>query len=216
MQTASKFTFDLNLSPKAETAPVIEIAEHKAALEQAREQGYQDGVEAGRTGVEAQAAEHLAQSSAQVMERCQVLLEKADSGIQNTQAQSIELALLVARKLAPGLIERQPMAEITALLENCLGDLQQTPHLAVRVHEDFSKELKITLDKLAYEKGYEGRVIVLGEPDITPGDGSIEWAEGGLSRSIENIENSINDNVAHFLAASSVEEKDEDLLILDD
>ena len=34
--------------------------------------------------------------------------------------------------------------------------------------------------KLAAEHGFAGKLIVLGQSDITPGDGRIEWAEGGF------------------------------------
>jgi hypothetical protein len=34
--------------------------------------------------------------------------------------------------------------------------------------------------RLAQESGFAGRLVVLGEPDIAPGDGRIEWADGGF------------------------------------
>lgn len=201
MQAASKFTFDLNLSPEAQARPAIDADAHEAGMKLARDEGFQAGMDAGRISVEARSSEQLALSGEVIGAACGNLLQQADFGIENSDRQAIDLALLAARKLAPGLIAQQPMAELKALLRNCLADLQKTPHLAVRVNENHSEDLKVFLDKLAFEKGFEGRIIVLGEPDIAPGDGSIEWAEGGLTRAIGEIEQAIVESVAHFLGA---------------
>jgi flagellar assembly protein FliH len=38
------------------------------------------------------------------------------------------------------------------------------------------------LEEIARACGYEGRLVVLGEPEIGVGDCRIEWADGGLTR----------------------------------
>ena len=57
--------------------------------------------------------------------------------------------------------------------------LEQT--LAVlRGHESMVEAAEELVRKLAAEHGFTGKLIVLGQSDITPGDGRIEWAEGGF------------------------------------
>jgi flagellar assembly protein FliH len=50
------------------------------------------------------------------------------------------------------------------------------------VNQALVGEVEMLIHKLARERGFEGRVIVLGEPDIALGDARLEWADGGLVR----------------------------------
>jgi flagellar assembly protein FliH len=54
---------------------------------------------------------------------------------------------------------------------------------------------------MARERGYEGRLVVMGEPDIAPGDGRIEWADGGIVREQARIEAAVDQAVAGALGA---------------
>ena len=45
--------------------------------------------------------------------------------------------------------------------------------------------------RLAKERGFEGRLITLGEPDIAPGDVRLEWADGGVVRDRSRIEEAV-------------------------
>ena len=40
----------------------------------------------------------------------------------------------------------------------------------------------------ARERGFEGRIVVLGEPDMNAHDVRIEWADGGIVRDQARIE----------------------------
>lgn len=46
---------------------------------------------------------------------------------------------------------------------------------------------------LARERGYEGRLVVLGDPDMQAGDARIEWADGGIVRERARIEAAVAD-----------------------
>jgi hypothetical protein len=39
-----------------------------------------------------------------------------------------------------------------------------------------------------HEKGFEGRLVILGEPEIVRGDCHIEWADGGILRDRKALE----------------------------
>jgi len=46
----------------------------------------------------------------------------------------------VARKLAPALIACEPFAEISALASSCFRELIASPHIAVRVNDEFDNQ----------------------------------------------------------------------------
>jgi len=48
--------------------------------------------------------------------------------------------------------------------------------------------------------GFEGRLVVLAEPDIALGDCRIEWADGGVKRDSAATQAAIADAVARYIA----------------
>ena len=94
----------------------------------------------------------------------------------------MEVAVAVAGKLAPELIAREPFAEISALATECFRHLVKTPHVVVHIGADIYETAKDKLEEIARARGFEGRLVVLAEPSIAPGDCRIEWADGGVTR----------------------------------
>ena len=44
------------------------------------------------------------------------------------------------------------------------------------------KKIRERLDAMTRARGFEGRLVVIAEPDVAIGDCRIEWADGGLAR----------------------------------
>ena len=82
-----------------------------------------------------------------------------------------------------------------------LGELQQAPHLVVRVNEALADSLSEQIRPLAEARGFQGRLIVMGEPDVAPGDVRVEWADGGIVRCQADIEDALQEIVDRFAAA---------------
>ena len=53
----------------------------------------------------------------------------------------------------------------------------------------------------AEARGFQGRLIVMGEPDVAPGDVRVEWADGGIVRCQADIEDALQEIVDRFAAA---------------
>src|SRR6185503_17474254 len=51
------------------------------------------------------------------------------------EAQAVDIAVAVARKLCAELTSREPLAELTSLVADCLRHLVSTPHLVVRIND---------------------------------------------------------------------------------
>ena len=51
------------------------------------------------------------------------------------ETEAVDIAVAVARKLCAELTSREPLAELTALVADCLRHLVSTPHLVVRIND---------------------------------------------------------------------------------
>jgi flagellar assembly protein FliH len=117
------------------------------------------------------------------------------------EAESVEVAVAVARKLAPELIAKEPLAKIAALASSCFHQLIAAPHVVVRLAPPVYEIARPRLDELAHLHGFQGRLAVLADPGIAIGDCRIEWADGGLSRDRAATEAAIGEAVDRYVTA---------------
>ena len=75
------------------------------------------------------------------------------------------------------------------------------PHVVVRVNNELYAATRERLEEIARSRGFEGRLVVLGEAEIAPGDCRIEWADGGVIRNQAAVASAIDDLVGRYIAA---------------
>ena len=111
----------------------------------------------------------------------------------------MEVAVATGRKLADALIAREPFAEIEALAMGCFRELVATPHVVVRVNDALYEQAQTKLADIARQTGFDGRLLILAEPDIAVGDCRIEWADGGMTRDKAAADALIGETVQRFV-----------------
>jgi flagellar assembly protein FliH len=197
MSSPAKFLFDndFGASTKGKVAS-ISLVEHATSLAEAEATGVRKGHAAAKTEAE--------QRTAVALERIAAALDQLNRGLSAVEArletEAVEVALAVARKLAPELVAREPFAEISALATDCFRHLVAAPHVVVRVNDELHASAREKLEQTTRAGGFEGRLVVLAEPDIALGDCRIEWADGGLKRDSAAIQAAIDEAVARYIA----------------
>jgi flagellar assembly protein FliH len=204
MSAAAKFLFDVDFAKGAvlkPAEPMITLAEHTAKMTEAEANGFRKGYANAQTHAKAEADRRVAAA----MERISAAIAGAIGALEAVEArlecEAVEVAVAVARKLAPALIVREPFAEIAALAGECFRQLASSPHIAVRVNDALYAVTREKLDEIARARGFEGRVVVLAEPEIAPGDCRIEWADGGVNRNTTKTEAAIGEAVTRYVGA---------------
>ncbi|AWN36948.1 FliH/SctL family protein [Methylobacterium radiodurans] len=193
---ARPFLFDTDFR-KPRTDPAAEASARAAAeaAERAAADAYARGLEGGRAEGRAEAQGQLQARLADAMNRLALsvagLMAQADAREAEREAQAVEVAVLLARRVAGEALDARPLAVIAEAARGALQHLRGVPHLAVRVHDSLVEETEALLRRLARERGFEGRLVVLGEPDLALGDARIEWADGGVVRERARIEAAI-------------------------
>ncbi|WP_457108761.1 FliH/SctL family protein, partial [Methylobacterium sp. P5_C11] len=147
----------------------------------------------GRAQAEAQAQGRLADAMTRLALAAAGLLAQADARDAEREAQAVEVAMLIARKVAGDALDAAPLAGIGEAARAALQHLRGVPHLVVRVHDSLVEAAETLVKRLARERGYEGRLVVLGDPEMPAGDARIEWADGGIVRERARIEAAVLD-----------------------
>ena len=156
-------------------------------LAQAREQGFAEGHAAGLLAARGELAGRVAQALQGLAAALPNLAASHEAAIAAVRRDAAGLALAIAGKLAPALIARRPLAEVEALIAECLNERAEEPRFAVRVAAELADPLAERLEELKRAAGYRGEVVVLGEDGMPPGDCRIEWADGGLARDLAQL-----------------------------
>jgi flagellar assembly protein FliH len=204
MSAPAKFLFDVDFAAGADrksAEPSIALAEHEVKLAEAetaaRRQGYADA--------QADAKIEFDRRAADALERIAVNLTRANDALTaietRLECEAVDVAVAVARKLAPTLIAREPFAEISTLAGDCFRELVSSPHIAVRVNDALYATAKEKLEDIVRAKSFQGRLVVLAEPDIAVGDCRIEWADGGINRDTAAADAAIGTAVASYVSA---------------
>ena len=198
MKTApTKFMFDDDFGAGGERKPAITLAEHAAQIKEVESAAHARGF--------AEAQAKAEQRSAVALERVAVLLDGLDRSLAAVEArletEAVEVAVAVARKLAPALVAKEPLAEIAALATDCFRHLVASPHVVVRVSDALHASARERLDELIHRQALESRLVVLAEPEIVLGDCRIEWADGGIIRDSAAITAAIEQAVARYVGA---------------
>jgi flagellar assembly protein FliH len=199
MTATAKYLFDEDFSTGQK--PTITLVEAERRRADAESQAYRNGFAAGLAQAKNDAAQRTTAALgviADAMDR----LNKGLAGIETRlEAEALQVSIAVAAKLAPELIAREPLAEISALSTDCFSQLVKAPHVVVHLSAEIYEAAKTRLDEIAGAHGFEGRLVVLSDSAMAAGDCRIEWADGGVSRDRAATLAIIDDLVEHYVTA---------------
>lgn len=197
----TKFRFDLDLGHRQERNTVLTETAIATLVANAREEGRREGLAEGERGAAVRAAQAIANAATALADHTAALNAALDDNRRATLSDAVALAAMIGRKLARHLLDREPTAEIEALLAECLASLDAVPHLVIRCNPDLADAVREIATARIATSGFTGRLVVLGEPDITLGDARLEWADGGIVRDSAELEAQIDRRIAQYLAA---------------
>ncbi len=197
----AKFMFENDFAPGGERKPLVTLDEHAAKLKEAEAAAYARGLAQGSSEARAEAE----QRSLAVIERIAAAMSALDRQIQAVEAkfetEAVEVAVAVARKLAPELVSQEPFAEIAALAIGCFRNLVKCPHVVVRVNDALHETAREKLDEIVRRLSPDTKLVLLAEPEIALGDCRIEWADGGIDRDTAAIAAAIDEAVTRYINA---------------
>jgi flagellar assembly protein FliH len=202
MAAPAKFLFDMDFGVPDKTrerpATPSEIAQKIAAAEA---RAYRDGYDAAQREAKAESDRRAALALEEIGIAIKGIVMRF-SGIETRmETEAVDVAVAVARKLCSELIAGEPLGEITGLVSDCFSHLVSTPHLVVRINDSLYEPARERIERLAKQSGFEGRLVILAEPEIVTGDCRIEWADGGVVLERAAIEAKISELVGRYMAS---------------
>ncbi|HYB11452.1 MAG TPA: FliH/SctL family protein [Alphaproteobacteria bacterium] len=205
MTAAHKFLFDRSFDDavagedEARTVKRYTESDLAAACAAARLAGREEG----HSTANAAAMGSIGASTARALQTAAQEIGKL--GIARTDAEramtaaGLQLAAAIARKAIPEIARRNGIAEIEALVSDCLAQLIDEPRIVIRVHDSLLDSLDERVRTLARAAGFEGKLVLVADAALGLGDCRIEWADGGVERNLRRLFDEIDAAVARSI-----------------
>jgi flagellar assembly protein FliH len=205
MAISGKFLFDTSFDAPAQAKPEQPPAPKfsEAELHQAREEGHAAGRAAGRAEARAEREELAARTLPAVAQALQGFAPMCERIEKQTLGWALTAALGMVRKLYPTLEQMQSVIEIERMAVDALRDLEEEPRVVLRLPDTLIEEMRPRLAEMSKQAGFGGRLLLIADETLGPGDCRLEWADGGIERQAQRIWVEIEQRVARSLAALS-------------
>lgn len=173
-----------NPPPAANAAAAATPVITRQDVEQARAEGFARGQAEAATAEEARrSAEQKHQQTLDVIgAEIRTLIADRTAAAEAGAVDAVLVAAAMVRKLMPHHWREGALAEIGELVRDVLARLAEEPRITVRVAPSLHARLLADLQPVAADCGFEGRLRVLADASVSPGDCVVDWRGGGIRR----------------------------------
>lgn len=182
-------TVEAEVEPEAkeesgeEKTPGYSQEELDAAVKAAEEKGFEKGFNAASTDNQKLQQSVLEELSSRVM----TLVAGQDEARRQDEQSALKLAVELVRKLLPSLEADVAKAEIEAFLSDNFAQFRREKSLSFSFHPDMAALVAPLLSKLAEKNDFEGKIAVHKDINLGLSDCRVEWRNGGVERSTEQV-----------------------------
>lgn len=193
-----KFTFDqrFDAGPSTQRAntPKAKKFYTPEEVEAVRSAAYAEG----KGSLEAVTAQAQSLALGRIAEAAMSALNTMDGLAAEARAESLQVGLLAARRIAGSALARFPLDTVEETIAECLAQSAHEPRVVIQVSPDVADMLKARIGQLAEGLGFAGRIVVNTEPRLRHADCRLEWTDGGVERDARMIGDRIEAVLARF------------------
>lgn len=177
---------DLDLS-MPEVEEVIEPTFSEAEMAAAREEGFAAGKAAALQEAAGSFEQQLLNAIGALARQLSSVIQGQEQNNVQTSKDAVTVATTLVHKLFPSLNDKMLIEELETMVRDTVSGLMDEPNLIFRLSSDFHGPIEERLRAVADNAGYDGRVKIIADDALAPGDCRIEWGNGGVERSVEQI-----------------------------
>jgi flagellar assembly protein FliH len=148
----------------------------------ARQQAYDQGRQAGHQEAAQSLEQMIGMALGTASHHLQALGAAVAADAEQLAQQAAAIAVTMVRKLHPEFVRRYGVDEIESAVADCLSHLDQVPKVTIKVAPALVEAVKEKTEGLAEQAAFDGKLGVVGDASLTPGDCRVEWGDGGAER----------------------------------
>ena len=174
-----------------EISPGYSKKELESVCQESFGNGLSQGMKEGRAAALQSIESQINQAMTAITQALPTLFESLSQERNKLLDDTHFLILTILKKLLPTLEQSRAQAEVERIVAEAILRLPNEPRIAIRIHPDLCKAMNPVLDSLTRQAGFEGKLIVLPDPEKAPSDVTVEWADGGAERNLSDIQEKI-------------------------
>ncbi|WP_343559832.1 hypothetical protein [Kiloniella sp. b19] len=174
-----------------EIAPGYSEEELQSACQESFGNGLSQGMEEGRVSALQSIESQINQTTAAIAQTLPALFQTMEQERDKLLGDTRFLILTILKKLLPTLEQSRAQAEVERIVAESILRLPNEPRIAIRIHPDLCEAMNPVLDNLTKQAGFEGKLIVLPDPEKALSDVAVEWADGGAERNLSDIQEKV-------------------------
>ncbi len=167
------------------------LDEHNAAIEaavaKAREAAFEDGYAKGEEAANNSILDACSKSLLEISPALQGFLDKSVEHHQQLELEVLNFAASVCQRTFPEFIEargwERAKAEISGVLKRALG----RPKIRLIVSQDVKERMADDLEELAALAGHASHVEIVSREEFKNGEASVEWDNGFMHYSFDEV-----------------------------
>ena len=162
--------------------PTFSVEDMEQARTEAHAAGRQEGMADAMAGIEQQVARTLDA----MFSRLPKVFDEHAAWARTMETDALRLAVALVRKLSPELSRDRELPEVERVIREAFGFLTEQPKVMIRVAPALEDALRDKVSLMASRVGYEGQVVLVGDPDLPADDCRVSWQAGAVERSLDD------------------------------
>lgn len=187
MTNATKFTFDTIFDASGEILEEAPKPQKRSYLAREVDIIREDSIAEGTRSAQAMADQAIASSLKQLSAVVESLFNVLDKEVENIRSEAAQLAFTIGSKIAGRLLDEAPERAIEDLIEECLGNLRSEPHIHIQVHPQHAGTIGQRMEETVSGRSFSGQLHISPSDGLSETDVRIEWANGGVEKSHQEI-----------------------------
>ena len=197
MRRAAEAARQAELEAEEHAPPTYSQEEIDEAKEASYQLGRQEGMSSAMAGIEQQVSVSLEG----VLSKIDELNQTHRKWTSEIQRDAVRLSATIMRKLAPELIRGTELPQIEHVINQAFQFLTEQPKVMIRVASELEAPLRDKVQLMASRVGYEGEVVLVGDPELVATDCRVSWAAGAVERALDETWSEIDEMVERTLSA---------------
>lgn len=201
MRGANKHEFEPMFAPSSSAGSSRKKALTEDDILAARSEGFAQGQADANASIDRASGEAL-RAIASLM---QMMLGRLSDEANSLRADAAEVAVAAAKTVATTALDAFGEEAILDIVTTAVAQLRDTPRLVVRVSPELSSAIEERLIGCAREAGFNGEILVRGDPDAQNGDCTLDWGDATITHNRASAFEAIDLAAQKWLASAQAE-----------
>jgi flagellar assembly protein FliH len=156
-------------------------------VKSAEQQGYEKGVMSAQSGMEAKAANSLAEISTKL----NGISAEADGVNKELEEQFVTMSKKILQQLIPVLTGEHAAEIVNKFIKDNFNNFRQEKKLSFYLNPDIIQYVQDNISKLAAANDFEGKISLHKDENLGLSDCRIEWENGGVESNTKSLLNKV-------------------------